>query len=139
MRKTTDYGFVVLAYLASDPVLGVHTARAVSEGIGVPQPTVAKVLKQLGRAGIVVSTRGLCGGYMLARGAHEISVVDVIEALEGPLALTECSVPGSVLACDDRATCDTGSYWPDINRAVVDALRHVTLSTLAGDPVAKAS
>lgn len=129
MRRITDQGFVVLAHFISHGSGQLLTAREVSEQVGLPPATAAKVLKQLQRGGLLTSTRGLCGGYSLACDPATTSVVDVVEALEGPMSLTECSVEG-VIACDTHDTCRLAGTWPAVNRAVVAALRGVTLLDL---------
>ena len=85
ISKLTDYGTVVLAYLAGNPA-SVASAAEVAAATGLGLPTVSKLLKALGRAGLVTSTRGAQGGYQLAREAANISAADVIDALEGPSA-----------------------------------------------------
>ena len=90
MSKLTDYGTMVLAQLAANS-RGLTTAGQVADATHLGQPTVSKLLKSLVRAGLVVSTRGVQGGYALARPAEAISAAEIIDALEGPVALTECS------------------------------------------------
>jgi Rrf2 family protein len=91
---------------------------------------VSKLLKQLHRAGLVDSTRGLRGGYRLARPAREITAAAILDALEGPLALTECAT--SQGQCDIRATCGVVGSWQRINLAIRQSLEEVTLAELAG-------
>lgn len=135
IRRATDHAFVVLAALATevDPSAptDVITARSVSEATGLPQPTVAKVLKILARSALVESTRGLCGGYRLARGPAHITVAEVVEAVEGPVALTGCAVP-ELIDCEHTGSCAMSPHWPRINAAVVSALSAVTLAELFG-------
>src|SRR5579871_6246816 len=90
ISKLTDYATVILAVLAEHPGQ-LHTATALAEGTRIAAPTVSKLLKQLQRAGLVASTRGLHGGYQLARPAAQITAADILDALEGPVALTDCS------------------------------------------------
>jgi FeS assembly SUF system regulator len=92
MSKLTDYGLVLLTHMAQASAPEVLTAHELAAASKVPLPTVSKILKELSRAGLVVSHRGRRGGYTLARPAEQISVASVVEALEGPVALTECSV-----------------------------------------------
>ena len=132
MRRITDQGFVVLAHFIEAADGSLLTARNVSEEVGLPPATAAKVLKQLQRGGLLTSTRGLCGGYALACDPAVTTVVDVIEALEGPLGLTECSV-GDTVTCESHDTCRLAGSWPAVNRAVLGALRGVTLMDLVTD------
>ena len=88
-----------------------------------------KLLKLLARGGIVVSHRGAQGGYALARAPEAISAVEIIDALEGPVALTECS--GEHTTCELERTCALNHNWPTINTAVRDSLRSISLAQLA--------
>jgi len=128
MSRLTDYGTNVLAYLAGAGE-AVHSANAVAEHTGLSPATVSKVLKLLARAGLVNAHRGAQGGYALARPAEDISASDVIDALEGPLALTECAqVAGS---CELESTCLVGGAWQSINVAIRRALSDISLAELA--------
>ena len=127
MSKLTDYGTVVMTYLARNPN-GIHTANEIADEVAVALPTTSKLLKLLARAGLVTSTRGTHGGYFLARPASEISIAEVIAALEGPIGLTECaSVPG---VCEQESGCSVRGNWQRINKVVVGALQHVSLAEM---------
>lgn len=126
IAKLTDYGLVVLAHVAR--VDDVVSTVGLAERSGLPQTTVAKVAKALTRAGLLSSTRGLNGGYALARPAVDIRVAQVIEAIEGPLALTACSTGDS--ECADEHHCPLSGHWPTINAAVRGALMDVSLADL---------
>jgi Rrf2 family protein len=91
---------------------------------------VSKLLKQLQRAGLVDSTRGLHGGYRLARPARQISAACILDALEGPLALTECATGHS--QCDLEGSCNVGGSWQRINHAIRQSLQEISLAELAG-------
>jgi len=134
ISKLTDYGTVVLAHLAGDPA-AVCSATDVAAATGIGVPTVSKLLKSLARADLVTSTRGANGGYRLARGPREISAADVIDALEGPVSITECSASDS--RCDYESVCNVGSSWQRINVAIRRALEEVSLIDLlrANSPV----
>lgn len=128
MSKLTDYGTVVMTYLArQDDKL--HAASEIAADIRLAAPTVSKILKVLARAGLVISYRGAKGGYSLARRPVDISMVEIIDALEGPVALTECgSAPG---LCIQEASCSIRANWQHINSAVRQALAGVTLAQMA--------
>ena len=127
MSKLTDYGTVLMTYLARNPN-GIHTANEIADEVSVAFPTTSKLLKLLARAGLVTSTRGTHGGYLLARPASEISIAQVIAALEGPIGLTECaSAPG---ACEQESGCTVSGNWQRINKVVVGALQQVTLAEM---------
>ena len=130
IAKLTDYAIVVLAHLAREAHVCVHAAPAVSEATGVPQPTVEKVLKQLARGGLLVSSRGIHGGYALARDPSAISVAQVIDTIEGPVGLTACSgVEGE--ACADEGHCQVSGHWSSIHDAVRGALEAVSILELS--------
>ncbi|MGH8220074.1 MAG: SUF system Fe-S cluster assembly regulator [Steroidobacteraceae bacterium] len=132
ISRLTDYATVILASLAGDPDR-VQTAAALSEQTHIAAPTVSKLLKQLQRAALVSSTRGLRGGYQLARPASEISAAAILDALEGPLALTDCSAGHG--QCGIEQTCRVGRVWQRLNQAIRRSLHEVTLAQLAGiDP-----
>jgi FeS assembly SUF system regulator len=129
ISKLTDYGTVVLACLAAMPDRRLAaTEVAVRTKLGLP--TVSKLLKCFHRAGIVTSVRGMKGGYQLARPASGISASAIIDAVEGPVAITECSSNHS--ACDREASCSTGSAWQRINGAIRRSLDEISLAQLAG-------
>lgn len=127
ISKLTDYGTVVLAHLAGDPA-AVCSAADVSTATGIAPPTVSKILKSLARAGLVSSTRGANGGYQLAREPRDISAANVIDALEGPVSITECSASDS--QCDFEHVCNVGTAWRRINVAIRHSLDDVSLVDL---------
>ena len=143
MSRLTDYGILLLAHLASSRATDPHAgseqrnARELSEETGLPGPAVSKLLKRLAREGFLESQRGTKGGYALARTPEEISVAAVIDALEGPIALTECSAhPGS---CDREAHCQVRAPWQRINLAVRRTLEQIYLADLVEVPFPSAA
>ena len=133
ISRLTDYATVLLAVLAAQPER-LHTAAALAEQTRVAAPTVSKLLKQLQRAGLVVSTRGLHGGYQLARPPAQISAAAILDALEGPVALTDCAVAHG--NCEIEQTCRVGHTWQQLNLAIRRSLGDVNLAQLAGiDPI----
>jgi len=128
MTKMTDYGIVLLTQFAAHEDRPAFTARELAHDTRLPLPTVGKLLKQLSHGGLLSSQRGTKGGYFLARPAREITVAQIIEVLEGPMALTECQAPG---VCDQERFCSVKPNWLVINRTVRDALSNVTLADMA--------
>ncbi len=127
ISRLTDYATIVMTCLASDPE-AVHSTARVAEVTRLELPTVSKLMKRLGRAGLVESFRGASGGYRLARPAQQITLAQIVEALEGPIGMTQCSVsPGR---CGREANCDVRGSWLRINRTVVSALQGVSLGDL---------
>ena len=105
-----------------------HTVITHLVQAGVAVPTVSKLLKSLGRSGLVTSTRGANGGYRLARDPRDISAADIIDALEGPVSITECSASDS--QCEHEGVCSVGGAWQQVNVAIRRALDDVSLSDL---------
>lgn len=127
ISKLTDYGTVLLAHLARNPN-EVCSSADIAARTGIALPTASKLLKSLARNGLVTSTRGANGGYRLAHDASDISAADIIDALEGPVSITECSASDS--HCDIEADCSVGNAWQRINVAIRNALQEVSLVDL---------
>ncbi len=127
MSKLTDYGTLVLAQLAASEGR-LASAHQVATDTHLSLPTVSKLLKSLVHAGLAVSKRGARGGYALSRPAEEISAAEILDALEGPVAITECSsAPG---LCELESSCRVGGAWQSINVSIRRALRQVSLADL---------
>lgn len=129
ISKLTDYGTVILAYMAAQPSHPLAAAD-VAEHTGIALPTVSKLLKKLQRSGLVCSTRGSHGGYQLARPAAQLTAAQILDALEGPVAITECS--GQHSNCGIESSCRIGHAWQRLNGAIHQALNEVTLAQLSG-------
>jgi FeS assembly SUF system regulator len=129
LGKLTDYGLVLLTCLAKSEGVTLRTARDLAVESGLPLPTVSRLLQELLKSGLLVSHRGIKGGYTLARPPREISVIDVIASLEGPLAITECSTDVAGV-CDLEPSCPIKSNQRIINQAVRGVLERITLSHL---------
>lgn len=129
ISKMTDYAVVLATHLAAKK--GPHAARDLAVQTQIPEPTTSKVLKQLSRAGVVVSQRGAKGGYTLARPGHEIGIHEVIQAIEGPIAVTECSDETADSLCEYETNCGARANWQRINVAVHEALSQITLADMA--------
>jgi FeS assembly SUF system regulator len=127
LSKLTDYAVVVLVRLSRGA--GVQTSPGIAASTGIPEPTVAKVLKILAGSGLVASQRGAHGGYRLLRPLNSISISEVIAAMEGPIALTAC-VDGSVTECEQRALCPMRGRWDPVNEAIQQALSAITLADM---------
>ncbi len=131
VTKLTDYATVVLTVLASEPAV-VLSAAGLAERAGLETPTVAKILKPLAQAGLVEGFRGAAGGYRLARAPARIDLAQIVEAMEGPLGMTECSLHDG--ACGIESSCGVRANWRRINDVVADALRSVTLAQMLAPP-----
>ncbi len=132
ITKLTDYGIVLLVQFASDETRSSKNARTMAEATSLPLPVVSKILKSLAQGGLLTSQRGAKGGYALARRPEDVNVAEIIDALEGPIALMECSAgPGH---CEQETSCQVRDPWQRINQAILETLKHVTLRELSGSP-----
>ena len=129
ISKLTDYGTVILAYMAAQQGR-LLAAAEVAERTGIALPTVSKLLKKLQRSGLVCSTRGSHGGYQLAKPAAQVTAAQILDALEGPVAITECSSQHG--NCGIESSCRIGHTWQRLNAAIRQALNEVTLAQLSG-------
>lgn len=127
LGRLTDYGLVLMSHVARSKSRTLHTARDLAAESGLPVPTVSKLLRILQQGGFLASQRGIKGGYSLARDAQEISVSDIIAAIEGPVALTDCSTD---VICDFERGCPIKHNQQIINRVVRGALEKLTLADL---------
>ena len=125
ISKLGDYATVLAAKMAGHGL--ALTSAQWAEQTRLPKSTVAKLLKLLSKADLVTSTRGVHGGYQLARTPAQVSIADVLQAIEGPFALTHCT---STTGCARSAFCGTRGHWHTINQAVFAALQAVTLEHL---------
>lgn len=128
VSRLADYAVVVLAALARNGQ-SLTTAAGVADQTRLPEPTVAKVMKMLARGAVITSIRGANGGYNLARAPEEISIAEIIMAVDGPISLTTC-VEGSTNACDYACHCPVKGRWDGVNLAIRDALEGVMLSDM---------
>lgn len=130
--KMTDYAIVVMSLMARQG-RKVQTVAQLAERTGVPGPTVAKLMKSLVTAGLMGSQRGAAGGYVMARAPEDISIAEIITALDGPIALSAC-VDGSEDHCGVETLCPMRGNWDKINKAVRRALQEVTLADMMAPP-----
>ncbi|MBB5371828.1 MAG: Rrf2 family transcriptional regulator [Acidocella sp.] len=128
LSRLTDYAVAALVRLSAAE--GVETSPGIAAAIGVPEPTVAKVLKALAGQGLVISTRGARGGYRLGRPLSGIAVAEVICAIDGPIALTSC-VEGGSGTCESQSLCPVAGRWDPVNQAIREALSNITLADMA--------
>jgi FeS assembly SUF system regulator len=135
ISKLTDYAILIMVELTRDGE--VLSAHALAERTGVEVPTASKVLKLLAGSGLLESFRGASGGYRVTRRAGDISVAEVIAAIEGPIAMTECSVEEGL--CSQEERCELRSNWQRISVAVADALHRVSLAEMAAPAMGRAN
>ena len=132
LSSLTDYAIVILSAAARMAGRESVTATVLADETGVPLPTAQKLMGKLAAAGLLDSSRGTGGGFRLARDPAAISIADIIEAVEGPIAMTACVDEGRH-DCGLETACRVRPHWGAVNLAVKDALGGVSLASLAGD------
>jgi FeS assembly SUF system regulator len=133
ITKITDHGVVLLTHFARAPEKTVYNARDLAEREQMSLPMVSKILKILAGSRLLRSHRGVKGGYSLARPAPEITLEEVVTALEGPVALTDCSHEENG-GCDREPFCNVSPHWKTINRMILQAMERINLMDLAYPP-----
>lgn len=133
ITKHTDYAIVILAHFSKEPKARV-SAMGLAKNLKLPYPTVSKLLKILVKSGILESTQGSQGGYVLRKPSEEISIASIVEAVEGPIAMTECS-SGHTGQCRTETWCSIKPHWTLINQVIKKSLENLPLSALV-NPVA---
>lgn len=129
LSNLADYGVVVMNAAARAAAGGRPvSATVLADQTGLPAPTVAKLLGHLARAGLLSSQRGVLGGFALSRTPDAISLADIVEAIDGPIALTHCG--DSELECNHHGRCAVRPHWAPVNAAVKQALAGVSLAAL---------
>lgn len=131
VTKLTDYGIAMMTHIAGLPEGTQVTAPTISAATGLPLPTVRKILKLLTRKGLLASTRGVSGGYSLARRADSISLLDMVAALEGPVAVTECAT-GADCSCEQELNCGLRENWSMVNSLLERTLESYSLAQMRG-------
>lgn len=131
LTNLADYAVVVMtaAAKARDPRL---SAGSVAAATGLPVPTVAKLMGSLAKAGLLESSRGVAGGFRLARAAGAVSLADIVEAIDGPIALTSCAHEAASSDCAIVGACSVKPHLSIVTRTVREALAAVSLAELAG-------
>lgn len=127
ISRLADYSTVVMAFFATHPK-SRFSAAAVAEATCIALPTVSKILKFLNEANLLISTRGVNGGYQLARDAEQITVVDVISVIDGKPAVTQCG-QGDAICVHDRI-CQLRGNWQFLNRMIVNVLKSVSIADM---------
>jgi Rrf2 family protein len=131
--RKVDYALRAAIYLATqEPQKRCSSSGEIAENQMIPKKFLEKIIQDLIRNGLVKSKRGPNGGYSLARSPHEISFQDVIEAVEGPIALNVCV--DSKLSCDLLPRCTMSGIWHEVQRKVVDVFARTTLEDVKMTP-----
>ncbi len=132
VNKLTDYAIAVASKLSVNDA-EVRSVAEISKSTFIPEPTVAKILKLLTKSGIVLSKRGINGGYLLGKDIKDVSVADMVQAIEGPIMLTSCvDVKGKAPkdVCMASSVCMMRARWNKVNQAVIGALEAVSVKDM---------
>jgi len=133
LGKLTDYAIAVMGQLAHEELGNAHSAHHLAIKTGIPEPTVAKVLKRLSKGNLVASARGAAGGYKLVRPADQVSISEIIALMEGPVLIVACA-DGETETCGMWGSCPTKSNWNRVNDAIKTALDGVKLKDMLAPP-----
>jgi Rrf2 family protein len=128
MTKKADYGLMALKFLAEHSQSAALSAKDIAEGYHIPAQLLAKILQRLAKVGLVRSTAGMNGGYTLARPAGDISVLEVILAVDGPLFLTACS--SGPRPCDLTESCTIKVPMARVNDSITELLAGIRIGDL---------
>jgi Rrf2 family protein len=131
LTKKADYGLIAMRHLAENADLGACSAKDLAEMYGIPQEALAKILQRLARNQLLTSQHGTNGGYVLTRDAREITALEVIRAIEGPLFFTAC---GSAKACSTSLKCTVREPLARVSRAIEEVLAGLTVQELCESP-----
>lgn len=128
LSKKTDYGLLALNYLAAEAPAGVASARVIAEKYEIPVELLAKVLQQMARVGLVAAQKGAHGGYKLGRAASTITLADIVEAIDGPLAITACGRNDD--PCDQYGSCTVRDPLWKVRDRILTVLQTTTLAEM---------
>ncbi len=133
LGKLTDYAVFIMAHLANDN--NTRSAKYLSDKTGIPEPTVAKILKKLSKGGVLKSIRGASGGYKVDENIKEISLLDIINLIEGSVAMVACAGGSKEKTdkCLGRNKCIVKSKWMKVNNDISDILHNVKLVDMIDD------
>jgi Rrf2 family protein len=135
LTRAADYAVRVLIYLAGQPAHTRASRTGLAEAAECPEQFLSKVLQSLTRAGLVVSHRGNTGGFELPLARQEVTLLDVVEAIEGPVRLNLCLTSDE--ACARQGSCPAHPVWAEAQRAMLEVLRKSTIRDLASPAAAK--
>jgi Rrf2 family protein len=136
LTKRADYGLIALRHLAVQEGRGSASAKEIADRYGIPLPLLSKVLQKLARHGFLSSEHGVHGGYRLARDPHEISALQVIRSIDGPILLTSCFTEYG--ECNQSGTCTVREPLRKVHEGILKLLASITISDLSEEETAAA-
>jgi len=131
LTKKADYGLIALRHLAVARQRASASAKDIADSYGIPLPLLSKVLQKLARAGLLISEQGTNGGYRLSRDARDISALEAIRVIDGPIILTKCFTEHA--GCDQTALCPVREPLRKVHEGILSLLANISLSDLASD------
>jgi FeS assembly SUF system regulator len=132
LSKKADYGLIAVKHLALRAAQHSQSASDIAEAYGISGPLMAKVLQKLARHGLVTAQHGSAGGYRLARDPKDVTALDVISAIDGPLFITSCTTSRG--ECDQSHTCTIREPLRRVNEGILQVLSSVTISQMSEEP-----
>jgi len=130
LSRKTDYGLIALRHIAAQGSEDVSSAREIADGYGVSYELVSKILQTLKRFNVISSVQGVAGGYRLARDLAGVSLFDLVEMIEGPQGIVECTREDGAPPCEMMGGCNILLPMRELNRKVMDVLRETSLASL---------
>jgi len=131
LTKKADYGLIALRHLAVARPRASASAKDIADSYGIPLPLLSKVLQKLARGGLLISEQGTNGGYRLARAARDISALEAIRVIDGPIILTKCFTEHA--GCDQTALCPVREPLRKVHEGILSLLANISLSDLASE------
>ncbi|MCX6621024.1 MAG: Rrf2 family transcriptional regulator [Acidobacteria bacterium] len=129
LTRAADYAVRIMIHMALSPEGSRHQKSSLAQAAEVPEHFVSKVLQHLKRSRLIESQRGMHGGFTLARAPKSVTMLDVIEAVQGPTILNICLSPGP--SCNRKGWCPAHTVWVDAQEAMKQVLKRVTIAALA--------
>jgi len=131
LSKLTDYAVTILSYMGQDAGKALWSSNEITKSSGLAMPTVAKIMKLLAKGELITPVRGASGGYRLAKPMAEITIAEIIESMDGPIAITDCAKAAHNRAgCSIKNICPMSNGWKKVNSAIIKALASVTLEDM---------
>jgi len=134
LTKKADYGLIALCHLASRPGQKTASAKDIADTYRIPLPLLSKVLQALVRNGLLASEQGASGGYRLARDPHEITALEVIRVMDGPIILTHCFTEHAGHAeCEQHECCPVREPLRKVHEGILKLLSSITISDISSE------
>lgn len=130
LTRRGDYAIRGMVHLAMRPAQQISPLNEIAAGADVPPTLLAKIFQEIGRHGLVSSHRGIGGGFRLGRPPEKITLLEIVQAVEGPIAMNRCLMGKGL--CGRETFCTVHPVWREVQEKMKDILSRVTLKDLAG-------